>query len=235
MSSHRFLFYSAGATASSKFVTLDGAEHHHISRALRTRPNDTLFVTNGRGLILECRVTSVSRFKTDADVVSVDLTGEDQRPLVLALGLIKKDKFERAFEQCVELGITRCVPFVSDRARYETYSSKFLDRLHQIAVAAIKQSFRPVLPHVCEPIGFDELLVTAKKMPRAVVGRQGASPFDPDAGADTMVIVGPEAGLTDEEHDALTDAGAEFAAVSPNRLRSETAAVALVAAVWSGD
>jgi len=235
MPSHNFLFYSPDADASSRTVTLTGEEHHHFARVLRCGPGDTLFVTNGRGVILECRADTVGRSSTVTEVSAVAEDHEAQRAFVLALGTIKKDKFEHAFEQCVELGITRCVPFVSENTQVKKYSQKFLERLHKIALSAIKQSFRSVLPHVGEPLDFDGLLGVARLMPRVVVGRQGAPPPERSGGEDTIVVVGPEAGLTEAEFDALADAGASFAGVSSRRLRSETAAVALAASLLCED
>jgi len=235
MTSHRFLFYDADTAAESATVTLSGDEHHHLAHALRYSPGDVVHVTNGRGLIVECRVEAVGRSTTVAEVVSVVEDNPPEHELVLALGAIKKDRFEQAFEQCVELGITRCVPFVSDNAHMRSYSSRFLSRLHKIAVSAIKQSYRSYLPHIGEPISFDQLLSAANKMTRVVVGDRAAPPARPRGDEDTLLVVGPEAGLTDEETLALESAGAEFAGVSRHRLRSETAAVALVGAMWRGD
>lgn len=241
MSSHLFLFYNADIAAASTTVTLSGDEHHHLAHALRCAPGDTVHVTNGRGLIVECRVEAVGRTTTVADVESVVCDDPPGHELVLALGTIKKDRFEQAFEQCVELGITRCVPFVSANAQSKAYSTKFLTRLHKIAVASIKQSYRAVLPHVGEPVTFEQLVSAARKFSRVVVGHRPSPPVLPSrpdgrSGVrDTLVVVGPGAGLTDEEVEALQEAGAEFAQVSSHRLRSETAAVALVASLWQGD
>jgi 16S rRNA (uracil1498-N3)-methyltransferase len=235
MTSHRFLFYDADIDAQSTTVTLSGDEHHHLAHALRHSPGDVVDVTNGRGLIVECQVEAVGRATTVADVLKVIEDNPPEHELVLALGTIKKDRFERAFEQCVELGITRCVPFLSEKAQMKAYSSRFLSRLRKIAVAAIKQSYRSYLPHVGEPVPFEQLLSSARKMTRVVVGDRGAPPARPRAGEDALIVVGPEAGLTEDEIRALGEAGAEFAGVSRHRLRSETAAVALVGAIWSDD
>jgi len=235
MSSHRFLFYDADTGPQSTAVTLSGDEHHHLAHALRCSPGEAVFVTNGRGLILECRVSEVARTTTVAEVVSVVEDNPPEHELVLALGTIKKDRFEQAFEQCIELGITRCVPFVSGKANIKPYSSKFLVRLHKIAVAAIKQSFRSYLPQVGETVTFDTLVSAARKIDRVVVGHWAAPPPRTRGKESTLIVVGPEGGLTDAEVKALTDAGAETAGVSPHRLRSETAAVALVGAMWGGD
>ena len=235
MSSHRFLFFDAGTRADSTIVTLTGDEHQHLAYSLRCAPNDVVFVTNGCGLILECRVQAVARSATVAGVVAIVENHPPGPERILALGTIKKDKFEHAFEQCAELGITRFVPFVSENARLKAYTGRFLSRLRKIGVAAIKQSFRSVLPAVDAPVTFEELLEMARSMPRVVAGGQ-ESPHPPAFDAqDTLVVVGPEAGLSAAEVQSLEDAGARFAGVSPHRLRSETAAVALVAAMWRRD
>lgn len=235
MTPHRFLFYDADVGADTSTVTLAGDEHHHLSRALRRASGDAVFVTNGRGLIVECRVDGVGRGSTTAEVIRVV---EDKPPAherVLALGLIRKERFERAFEQCVELGITRCVPFQSENALTRPFSAAFLGRLRKIAVAAIKQSFRSYLPHVSQPVPFEELVSTARRTERTVVGDRDAPAPRPFGAQSTLVVVGPEAGLTANELGALTGAGAERAGVSTHRLRSETAAVALLGAMWRGD
>jgi 16S rRNA (uracil1498-N3)-methyltransferase len=237
MSSHRFLFYNSDLAAASATVTLSGDEHHHLAHALRVSSGDILHVTNGRGLIVECCVEAVGRATTVAEITSVVADEPPEPELVLALGTIRKDKFERAFEQCVELGITRCLPFVSENAQGKAYASKFLSRLHKIAVASIKQSYRSYLPHVGEPMPLERLVSVARRMTRVVVGHRPAPPVRSRRadGEDTLIVVGPEAGLAQGEIEALVDAGGELAQVSDHRLRSETAAVALVAATWRND
>jgi 16S rRNA (uracil1498-N3)-methyltransferase len=235
MSSHRFLFYDADFGAQSSTVTLSGDEHHHLAHSLRCSRDNVVFVTNGRGLIVECRVGEVARSTTVAEVVSVVEDKQPTRELVLALGMIKKDRFERAFEQCTELGITRCVPFGSGKAKLKPHSTKYLERLRKIAIAAIKQSFRSCLPHVSEPIPFEGLVSAARKIERTVVGHWNGPTPQPQGDLSTLVIVGPEGGLTDAELGELRETGAEMAGVSPHRLRSETAAVALVGAMWRDD
>jgi 16S rRNA (uracil1498-N3)-methyltransferase len=236
MTSHRFLFFSEEATASSSSVMLTGEEHHHFARALRFHVGDTIFATNGRGLILECRAATVGRTTTTAEVLSVVEECAPAREFVLAIGIIRKPKFEQAFEQCIELGITRCVPFVSQNSHQETYSERHFARLRKLAVGAIKQSFRSWLPQVAEPMPFDELVDAVRRTQHTFVGRQGADPppsAPPDG--DVAIVVGPEAGLTESEFAALEGAGAVFAGVSTHRLRSETAAVALVGALARRD
>lgn len=230
MTSHRFLFYSRDVTKASSAVELRGEEHRHLARVLRCRVGEETYVTNGAGLILRCRAQSVGKTLTKLEVVSVEEAREPEPAFILALAVLKKDKFESALEQCVELGITRCVPFIARASRLKNYSQNYMSRLDKVALAAVKQAFRPFLVAVDDPVDFNGLIGLCKNVDRVVLGDQGAPPPSPRRrGENVMLVVGPEAGLTDEETEALKRAGARTASVSPFRLRAETAAAALVA------
>jgi len=213
-------------------VEFRGDEHQHVARVLRSNPGDTLLVTNGGGVVLECRVTRIGDGSTSADVVAVRSREREPRGLLLALAIMRRDRFEQAFEQCVELGITACVPFAARGSKPGEFAPHCAARLRRIAVSAIKQSFRAWLPVVFPAVTFDALLERVRAMPHVIVGAAEAPPLLPCAGGgDVLAIVGPEAGLTAEECAALRATGAVFASVSKYRLRSETAAVALVSAL----
>jgi RsmE family RNA methyltransferase len=94
----------------------------------------------------------------------------------------------------------------------------------------MKQSFRARLSRVHSPLTFDGLLKYAASFDTVLVGDQAGGRITPPLSGDTLVVVGPEAGLDEREVGALESAGAARVAVSRYRLRSETACVALVAA-----
>jgi 16S rRNA (uracil1498-N3)-methyltransferase len=235
MASHRFLFYSPHVDADAGIVELDGDEHHHLARVLRLGAGGEAFVTDGRGLMAQCRVEAVGDRRTRLSILSA-VTDAAPRDLTLALALIKKDRFAQAFEQCVELGVTRLLPYAADGSRLKSVGAGTVARLERVAVSAMKQSFRSWLPRIDGPVGFDGVINAASRAGEVVVGAQGADPYPRVLRAQTtMVVVGPEAGFSDPEREALEARGARFVSVSPYRLRSETAAVALVAAVLYGD
>jgi len=236
MSSHRFLFYAPSLAPEDDLVTIDRDEHHHLSRVLRMKPGETVFATNGAGLIVSGRVQDIGADTTVCSVVDVVSRTEGSRRVTLALALIAKTRFEQAFEQCVELGITECIPLVSANSQIKSYGSGFIRRLDRIALAAMKQSFRSTLPVVTPPAGFDEVVARCQSAANVVVGSADAPALSHlNEGGDVIVIVGPEAGLSGDETGALARAGAAFASTSRHRLRSETAAVTLVAAVAGCD
>jgi 16S rRNA (uracil1498-N3)-methyltransferase len=235
MSSHRFLFYDPDTKATDATITLEGVEHHHLARVLRVRPGEDAFVTDGRGLMAECTVETVG---PESTVLAVRKAQREADPpeVTLALALLKKDRFAQALEQTVELGATRCLPFSAECSKVDRYGSQTLARLRRVAVAAMKQSFRPWLTRVEEPVGLDGVLAAAGEADDVVVGMQGGQRWSAQTPArHTLAVVGPEAGFAPGEAEALRGAGGRLVSVSRHRLRSETAAVALVAAILHRD
>jgi 16S rRNA (uracil1498-N3)-methyltransferase len=231
---HRFLFYSERLDARSRSVELEGDELHHLSRVLRMKKGEIAYATNGRGLLARCRLERVARGAADLAVLETEETAPPERPVVLALALLRKDSFERAVEQCTELGIAACVPFVSERSHVRGYSPEFMVRLRRIALTAMKQSFRVFLPEVAEVAEFDAVTARIRESSWAVLGDSGggAPDFGP-AGGELWIVVGPEGGLSEDERARLGEAGVRPVRVSLNRLRSETAAASLVALALS--
>ncbi len=233
MDAHRFLFYDPDASGESLKVSLVEEEHHHFARVLRNEEGQRFYVTNGKGLIAECEAIEMTNDLTRAEMKDIVTDHPPAAQFVLALGVIKKDKFEQAFEQCVELGITGCIPFVSSNTQVKHgYNKQFLARLDKIALTAIKQSFRAWRPGVVEPVSFEKLVAMVGRTRKVVVGEEGA----PSVAArnlmeNTMVIIGPEAGLSHTELKQLRREGGIPVAATKGRLRSETAAVAMITGV----
>jgi 16S rRNA (uracil1498-N3)-methyltransferase len=96
----------------------------------------------------------------------------------------------------------------------------------------MKQSGRAWLPEVHDACTLGALAERAREYERVVVADADAPRLPNGAGARaTMAVVGPEGGLTDAEIARLVAMGAERASVSSHRLRSETAAVVVMAAL----
>lgn len=229
---HDFLFLIGEIGEAGRLVDLTGQEHHHLSRVLRKQVGDEVYVTDGRGRILRCRIRETGR-----DLSRLEPVGPVQiqaRPwaLSLALACIRKERFERAVAQCTELGVTRFIPFLSDKTRLKTYPDNFIKRLNKIIQAAMKQSFQAFLPSIDPVTSFQDLTGLIESAGLAVVGESDAPPLRRPRGIGSiLLIIGPEGGFTESERDRLAGAGATFAASSTARLRSETAAVSMASLI----
>lgn len=234
MSAHRFTFYLPSLSADLSAFELTGEEHHHLARVLRLAAGETIAVTNGRGLLVEATLMSVSKTRSDANASRVLQDQAPARRVVLAMSLLPRAHFEVAVSQCVEVGVTDVIPVLAEKCHVKAWSKAVALRVERIAVAAMKQSGRAWLPSIGDARTLVSLAsdVASGRYGRVVVGDAGAPALKSDArGGDAMAVVGPEAGLTDAEVARLVAAGAQRASVSSHRLRAETAAVVLIAAL----
>lgn len=199
------------------------------------RKDDELYVTNGRGCMIRGTIRAVEE---DSTTIAIDkvLSIPQQPEMTLAVGCLKKEAFEQTVRHCTEIGVTCFVPFRSTGSHVDGYKASFLRRLDRITLSAMKQSFRAMRPTVEPTITFDELLDRTARYRRVWVG-DAESPAMTLDGTDkpSMIIVGPEPGLTADERERLRDCGCQLGSISSHRLRSETAALVLSALVlWPG-
>ncbi len=212
--------YSPTITAADKIVTPNAEMQRHIS-ALRLRDGEGVRVLNGRGLVVTCRVQRQAGSVVLPVVEFVE--HPEPRQLTLALGVLdNRDRFEFAVEKATELGVSRIVPLLCDHARHARSST---ERLQQKAIAAITQSGNPWLPSISDPTSFDNLALGEV----VIVGdAQGSVPSDLTSN-DTWILVGPEGGFSQRELESLAPMQNVVRwRIGSNRLRAETAAVALI-------
>jgi 16S rRNA (uracil1498-N3)-methyltransferase len=184
------------------------------------------------------------------DALTVRILGRDQVPapkptVTLAQALVKGDRGELAVELATEAGVDAVLPWRAERcvARWDDGSrgAKALARWRATVVAAVKQSRRPWLPEVGEPVGTEELARRcadagasggAALVLHEAAGRPFAATVAELAGAEELVlVVGPEGGITSDELGALTQAGAQPVRLGPEVLRASTAAVVALGAL----
>ncbi|MGA0566133.1 16S rRNA (uracil(1498)-N(3))-methyltransferase [Rathayibacter sp. KR2-224] len=218
-------------------VVLEGQEARHAVAVSRTRVGDRLRVSNGRGLVVEgvVEVAEPSTVVVRADAV---YRVERSAPrLVLVQALAKGDRDELAVQAAVELGVDAIVPWQASRSvsRWQGEKvSKGVLRWRAVVREATKQSMRPWLAEVTEPVTTARLADRAQHS-RMLVLEPGAplrlvsSRFDEGDDRDIVVVVGPEGGISPEESERLVGAGAGSVRLGDSVLRTSSAGPAAIA------
>jgi 16S rRNA (uracil1498-N3)-methyltransferase len=216
-------------------LRLAADEARHAVRVLRKQPGDWLDLVDGRGGWFRGEIVAAG--KRDCTLRVEEVRRENRRAdyhLTLAVGPTKSsDRLEWFVEKAVELGVDRIVPILcahGERRKLRT------DRLRKVAAAAMKQSLRAWLPQIDELIPVEKWLAQRPPGPAYLawidetVSEHLLDVYDP--GADATVLIGPEGGFAPNEVAAARAAGCQAVHLGPHRLRTETAALAAVAA-WA--
>ena len=147
------------------------------------------------------------------------------------------DRYEWFVEKAVELGVDEIVPVIGEHSERRVVR---VDRLQKIAVSAAKQSLKGAIPVIAEPVSVLDFIASCPSEGPDIrliaycsddVAPRG-SIIDALAAACVTVLIGPEGDFSQEEVSAALDAGFEPVHLGPSRLRTETAAITAVEAVY---
>ena len=219
-------------------LTVGGPEGRHAVDVLRLQPGERVRVSDGRGLLVEGSALSADAGDLVEQVVARHEVPAPEPEFVLVQALPKGDRGPLAVDLATELGVDRIVPWTASRCvtRWrEGRVDKGLARWRATARAASKQSRRPRVPEVTEPMSTRQVCGMLGELDLALVlheqARQPLTRVEVPRTGSIAVIVGPEGGLTDGEVVAFRAAGAQSVRLGAEVLRTSTAGAAALAAL----
>ncbi|MBU3694712.1 MAG: 16S rRNA (uracil(1498)-N(3))-methyltransferase [Rhodocyclaceae bacterium] len=217
---------------------------HHLGRVLRLADGATLSLFDGSGPAWLARLHLAGSGPATAEVLAA-LQDDRESPLrvVLGQGLSSGDRMDITVQKAVELGIAGIAPLATARAVVKLAGDRAERRREhwqRIAIAACEQCKRSVVPPVEAVQGLRQWLAglppeAPKWLLCAHQGQRLADLPRPAPGQTGYLLAGPEGGFTDEERALAIDAGFVPLHLGPRVLRTETAALAALAAmqvVW---
>ncbi|MER3557053.1 MAG: 16S rRNA (uracil(1498)-N(3))-methyltransferase, partial [Thermus sp.] len=148
--------------------------------------------------------------------------------------LLKGDKMADLVRMATELGATRIQPLIALHSVAKEMGEAKLERLKRVAVEAAKQSGRLRVPEILPPIPLKAL----PQVEQGLLAHPGAGALVRevlDLGRPLALAVGPEGGFSEEEVELLVQKGFTPVSLGRRTLRSETAALALLALVTAGE
>ncbi len=225
-------------------VTLRGTAANHVRRVLRLRPNDDLTVFDGLGGEYEARIEALHG---DAVLVAIGAhhAADRESPLAvtLAQGISRGERMDLVVQKATELGVRQIAPLLTERTvvRLDAKQADSKRRHWRgIAIAACEQCGRNSVPEIAAPTRlaafFSSLEPGATRLVLSPAGSLKVRDLKPAGsrkagGAALIVLIGPEGGLSESEQQAAIDAGFRALNLGPRVLRTETAAIAALAAI----
>ncbi len=229
---HRF--YTEPKNVHEKSLAVIGDEAKHMKNVLRMQADDTFIAFDGSGIDYTCRILHVGT-QIDAQILSKNHNeAESNIKVTLYQAYPKSAKMEEIVQKAVELGSFRVVPFISQRCVKRPEDSS---RLRRVAMAAVKQCGRSVLPHVDDVLKFEDALFLMKKHEKLIVCWEEERDTTLKSALlceaqDIGVVIGPEGGLEAAEVDQMREAGGVSVTLGPRIMRTETAGIAVMAAIF---
>jgi 16S rRNA (uracil1498-N3)-methyltransferase len=234
------LFCESALTV-GKPVTLPDAPAHHAREVLRLVAGDEVTLLNGLGGEYAARLTLVSRKLVEAEVLAYgERDAESPFDITVAQSLATGDKMDWIVEKAVELGATRVIPVAAERSVLRLHPERAIRRVahwQAIARAACEQCGRNRLATIEPVVPLDAYLAAAKAVAGLKLMLSPVADVEfrelpaPGHGAAIHLLIGPEAGLSDTEEVRVRAAGFEGVTLGPRVMRTETAALAALAAV----
>jgi 16S rRNA (uracil1498-N3)-methyltransferase len=185
-----------------------GALGHHLQRVRRLRVGERVTAADGSGLWREYAVLRVARGRVDLEACSAARHEHEPDVVVACAMALTKGGLDEVVAGLTELGVARVTPVRTARTVVRWDDAKAahaVTRLRGIAREAAMQCRRATVPHVDEVVAFATL---ADDRPHLVIADRTGSPASelvpPDHGEWTL-LVGPEGGLSREEHEQLSD------------------------------
>ena len=216
-------------------------ESVHCVRVLRHREGDEIYVIDGLGTLYTCRLTDASPKAARAQVLREEPDwGAHPYFLEMAVCPTKNlDRYEWFAEKATELGLDVISPVIGDHSERKVFKS---DRLRRLLVSASKQSLKGAVPTVQEPRTVREFIASAPKDALKLICCcfEGETPRTSINDALEMagnlphiiILIGPEGDFSREEAALAVAGGFVPVHLGPSRLRTETAALTAVEAVY---
>ena len=219
-------------------TVLSDTEASHAVRTRRLRIDDPLIIFDGKGLSAAARIIEISQrpLRVRLHIGERDWSPKKTPSVHLVSALPKGDRQNTMIDMATQLGVDVLTPLVCERSVSVARKGN-RERWDRIVIEACKQSHRSWLPTLAEESSLETFISGID---------EDAMVFAGDSDGDTLgsfssmslkelekvyLVIGPEGGFTFFEHQLQKRAGFKMLSVGDGILRTEAAAVSLVASI----
>jgi len=229
--------YFSGEIAAHGECRLEPAQAHHVLHVLRLAAGDEVTLFDGRGVEYAAAIARTGKNGVTLNVRERHcVSRESPLAVSLAQGLSSGERMDYTVQKAVELGVTSIQPLLTSRSVVRLAGERAEKRVahwRAVAIAACEQCGRNFIPEINNLHTITQWLGTPGSASRLLLSpRAGMRLRDLPRPAKTVTLLaGPEGGLSPEEEGAAKIAGFIAVQLGPRVLRTETAAVAALAAM----
>lgn len=216
-------------------IIISGDEANHIKNSVRLKLGDQFIAIDGSSMDYYCKISDIDK-DVHAEIISKERNkAEPDVNITLYQAYPKSAKMNEIVQKAVELGAVSIVPFLSKRCVKR--SSGQGDKLTRVAVSAVKQCGRSILPEVPDVQNFNHVLELMKRHELLIVcyEEEIIKPLSEalkNEAKDIGIVIGSEGGFEREEIETMKEAGGVVVTLGRRILRTETAGIAVLASCF---
>ncbi|GAC1504434.1 MAG: 16S rRNA (uracil(1498)-N(3))-methyltransferase [Vulcanimicrobiaceae bacterium] len=218
-------------------MEIAGADARKITTVLRKRTGDEVEVIDSGARRFRASVRFDGR-RVRAELRELLPDAKSSLPwrVTVAQAIPKGAKMDFVIEKTTELGVAEILPFSCERTIAEGSSAK-VARWRRLATTAAQQCGRSTVPRIADPQAFEAIVAQFVRFD-VVLFPWELSPLTPvreqlpqlvQRANSILAVVGPEGGFSGDEAVRAADAGAHLISLGNRILRTETAALVLLA------
>lgn len=230
-------FYLEHPLALGARFNLPPGPGRHAARALRLAAGDAITLFNGQGGEFAARIERVQKDDVAVSVTRfVDIERESHLRVMLAQGISSGERMDYTLQKAVELGVAVIQPIAAKRSVVKLAGERAERRVAHwqgVVASACEQCGRNQVPTVAIPLTLANWLGQYAGERLLFLSPLAESRLAdlPKPSAMDCLVAGPEGGFEVDEIAALRAAGAIPVRLGPRVLRTETAALAALAAM----
>lgn len=222
-------FYMPDIPAPGEQAELDRDEARHALGSRRLTEGDVMTLFDGRGTVAAATIVSSSKRATLLAIVERVTVDVPPWRITLASALPKGDRQAVMLNMATQLGMTAFVPLVCERSVAKP-GEGFAARAQRLFIEGCKQSRRPHLPTLRPALAPAEAVSeAAQRGDLVLLADPVGEPFSAFSARSMTLLIGPEGGFSDAERKQCATRGARAITFGETILRTETAAVAMLA------
>ena len=219
-------FYAPDIERTNMFPESDS---QHCVRVLRMKSGDLIEVIDGKGYRYECKILEAHQKRTSIEIINkqyIPLSWPNN--ITIAVAPTKHlDRMEWLVEKLTEVGVNNIIPLL---CRYSERKEIKTERLEKIAISAMKQSLKAVLPKIATMTPIRDFITECNATQKFIAYCDSSIPrilFSKEykVNEDTVILIGPEGDFSKDEINFALEHGFKPISLGDDRLRTETAAL----------
>ena len=232
-------FYCPGDLSQGATRDLPEAAAHHAGRVLRLTVGDPVILFNGKGGEVNAEVQAMTKQRVMLRIGQWEAR-EAEAPVAVTLvqGLSARERMDFTIQKAVELGVAEIFPVETRRSVVRLAherAERRVEHWQNLVISACEQCGRnrvPTVHPVCQLPDWLGARPAAQSELRLILSASASTRLqDLRPGERVTLMAGPEGGFAPEELAMTTACGFTAVRLGPRILRTETAALAALAAI----